>query len=165
MLVSSWGTFATCRDVFSARCKRAPLFEKRIRLMIGKRNGRAALVSGILAMSLALGVGADRSGGADDKASGTESPMFGGTPSRNLVNTVDKNVPTEWSIQPGSEKNVKWIANVGSKAYGGPVVAGGKVFVGTNNEVPRNPAAKGSGGVVMCFSAADGKFLWQAYHP
>ncbi len=133
--------------------------------MIGKRSGRVALLAGISAVALILGAYPDHSGGAEGKGSGSECPMFGGTPSRNLVNTVDKNIPTEWSIQPGSEKNVKWIAKVGSKAYGGPVVAGGKVFVGTNNEVPRNPGAKGSGGVVMCFNAADGKFLWQAFHP
>ena len=64
-------------------------------------------------------------------------PMYGGTPLRNLVNTVDKNVPTEWSVKKGSQKNVKWVAALGDTAYGGPTVAGGKVFVGTNNGKPR----------------------------
>lgn len=103
--------------------------------------------------------------GAGEKAgTGSSCPMFGGTPSRNMVNTTDKNIPTEWSIQQGGQKNVKWIAKLGSKAYGGPVVAQGKVFVGTNNELPRDPNVKGSRGVLMCFRESDGEFLWQAVH-
>ena len=62
------------------------------------------------------------------------------------------------------ELNVKWVADLGSQSYGNPVVAGGKIFVGTNNEAARNPKIKGDKGVVMCFREADGKFLWQAIH-
>src|SRR5437899_3072587 len=53
-------------------------------------------------------------------------PLFGGTVSRNLVNLVEHNLPTSWSIEPGAEKNVKWVVDLGSKAYGGPIVARGK---------------------------------------
>ena len=88
--------------------------------------------------------------------------MFGGTLQRNMVNTFEKNVPTEWDIE--AKKNIKWSVELGSRAYGGPVVHGGKIFVGTNNEGPRNPAIKGDKGIVMCFSEKDGKFLWQAVH-
>ena len=49
-------------------------------------------------------------------------------------------------------------------AYGNPVVAGGKVFVGTNNQANRQPKAKGDKGVVMCFREKDGVFLWQLTH-
>ena len=35
---------------------------------------------------------------------------------------------------------VVWKADLGSRAYGGPTVAGGKVFVGTNNERAAEPA-------------------------
>ena len=31
-------------------------------------------------------------------------------------------------------------ADLGSMAYGGPVIAGGRIFVGTNNESPRDPS-------------------------
>src|SRR4051794_26817457 len=61
-------------------------------------------------------------------------PMFGGTLSRNMVNLVEKNMPTAWSIDEDNKKNVKWVAELGSKAYGGPVVAGGRILMGTNNE-------------------------------
>jgi len=81
-----------------------------------------------------------------------------------MVNAIDKDIPTDWSIAEGKRKNIKWVAQLGNKAYGGPVIAGGKIFVGTNNASPRDPAIKGHKAVVMCFAEADGKFLWQAVH-
>jgi outer membrane protein assembly factor BamB len=102
----------------------------------------------------------DVSAGADN-----EHRMFGGTPQRNMVNTIAKNLPVEWSVEEGS-KDVKWSADLGSKAYGGPVIAGGKIFVGTNNMKPRDKKFIDNGqpidmGVIMAFSQEDGKFLWQ----
>src|SRR5262245_32980728 len=70
--------------------------------------------------------------------------MFGGTLGRNMVNTFEKNVPTEWDLD--SKKNIKWSAELGSRAYGGPVIHGGKIYIGTNNEAPRNPEIKGDKG-------------------
>src|SRR4051794_29886230 len=64
-------------------------------------------------------------------------PLFGGSVQRNMVNLTEKNVPTDFD--PVKKKGLKWAADLGSKAYGGPVVAGGKVFIGTNNDNPRNP--------------------------
>src|ERR1043165_3223938 len=72
-------------------------------------------------------------------AQGTTSPMFGGTPYRNMVNLTDKNIPTQWDVDPAKLQNIKWVAEVGKKAYGGPVIANGMVFVGTNNDNPRDP--------------------------
>src|SRR5207248_2708851 len=61
------------------------------------------------------------------------APMFGGGPSRNMVNLVDKNLPTQFSASEKSPKNIKWSAKLGIRSYGGPVIAGGRIFVGTNN--------------------------------
>jgi outer membrane protein assembly factor BamB len=85
-------------------------------------------------------------------------PMWGGTPDRNMVSKM-KGIPTSWDVKAG--KNVKWIGQLGSQAYGNPVVAGGQVYVGTNNELLRNPKEGGDRGVLMCFRESDGKFLWQ----
>jgi outer membrane protein assembly factor BamB len=90
--------------------------------------------------------------------------VFGGTVYRNFVNTVDVNIPDSWSVKAGAEQNIKWSVDLGSLAYGGPIVADGKVFIGTNNERPRDPAVKGDKGIIMCFRESDGKFLWQAVH-
>ena len=89
-------------------------------------------------------------------------PMWGGDPQRNMVNTVEKNIPSSWDIKTG--RNIKWSAQLGSQTYGNPVISDGRVYIGTNNGHPRNPAIKGDRGVLMCFSTSDGSFLWQAVH-
>jgi outer membrane protein assembly factor BamB len=88
-------------------------------------------------------------------------PMWGGTPDRNQVSNM-KNVPTEWDVK--TKKNIKWVAELGSQSYGNPVVAGGMVFVGTNNELLRDPKQGGDRGVLMAFRESDGQFLWQQTH-
>ena len=98
------------------------------------------------------------------KAPAAAAPMLGGTIERNLVNLQEKGIPDDFSVKKDKEKHVKWSLQLGSSSYGGPVIAGGKIFVGTNNKVPRDPAIKGDKGIVMCFRESDGKFLWQAVH-
>ena len=90
--------------------------------------------------------------------------MLGGSPSRNMVNLTDNGVPTEWNVGKGTAKNFKWAAELGTRGYLPPAVAGGKVYVGTNNKKPRDPAVKGDKAVLMCFDEATGKFLWQLAH-
>ncbi len=94
----------------------------------------------------------------------TEWPMLGGTPHRNMANPLVKGIPATWAVEQGKQANVKWSQPVGTITYGGPVVAGGRVFVGTNNDHPRDKAVSGDKGILMCFDAATGKFLWQAVH-
>jgi outer membrane protein assembly factor BamB len=101
-------------------------------------------------------------------------PMWGGTPSRNMVAEA-KNLPHEivpGKINPENEsvdltdaKNVLWVAKLGSQSYGNPVVSNGKVLVGTNNESPRDPSQKGDRGNLMCFDEKNGDFLWQLIVP
>jgi outer membrane protein assembly factor BamB len=95
---------------------------------------------------------------------GSDWPMLGGSFQRNLANTVDKGILDSFGVIKGKEKNVKWKAVLGSYAYGGPVIAGGRIFVGTNNAKPRDPKIEGDKGVVMCFRETDGEFLWQIVH-
>ena len=108
----------------------------------------------------------------------TDWPMFGGTPSRNMVNPHDalpplpRNAPDAADLANAWEPWLRWKADLGTHTYAGPVVAGGRVYVGTNNQRPRNkrdtrrtddgedePLDKG---VLMCFDAPTGAFLWQA---
>jgi outer membrane protein assembly factor BamB len=110
----------------------------------------AALVFGLLATTRTRAAG-----GSGDW------PMWGGTAIRNMVSDM-RGLPTTWDIQ--TKKNVRWMATLGSQSYGNPVVAGGKVFVGTNNEGLRDPKQPGDRGVLMAFSEKDGSFLWQITH-
>src|SRR4051794_28434000 len=56
-------------------------------------------------------------------------PMFGGTPGRNLANPAARRIPAGWDVTPGARRNVRWAADLGTGAYGSPVVAGGRVFI------------------------------------
>ena len=98
--------------------------------------------------------------------------QWGGTSYRNNV-PVGVDIPTSWAVgsfdrrsgEWNSEEaeNIKWVARVGSQTYGNPVVAGGRVFVGTNNSagyLPRYPARVDLG-CMICFSEEDGSLLWQ----
>src|ERR671919_119129 len=93
---------------------------------------------------------------ASDPRSG-DWPMWGGTPDRNMISDM-KGLPTSWDVK--SKKNIKWVAELGSQTYGNPVVAGGMVYVGTNNEAMKDPNIKGDKGILMAFKEADGAFLW-----
>ncbi len=88
-------------------------------------------------------------------------PMWGNTLTRNMVSDAT-GLPAEWDTDTGL--NVKWVAALGSASYGNPVVADGKIFIGTNNELMRAPDVAGDKGIVMAFRESDGKFLWQMVH-
>src|SRR5882672_37592 len=94
---------------------------------------------------------------ASDPGSG-DWPMWGGTPDRNMISNM-KGLPETWDIN--KKTNVKWVAALGSQSYGNPVVAGGQVYVGTNNEGLRDPKQGGDRGVLMVFDEKTGEFLWQ----
>lgn len=87
-------------------------------------------------------------------------PQWGGSYLRNNV-TDEPNIVTDWNVKDG--KNVRWSMPLGSETYGNPVVANGKVFVGTNNGngyIKRYPNTIDLG-CLVCFDEKDGKFLWQ----
>ncbi len=94
---------------------------------------------------------------ADDSKDG-DWIMWGGTADRNMVSSMT-DLPLEWDVNAGT--NVKWVAALGSQTYGNPVVANGKVFVGTNNEALYDKEMPGDKGVLVAINEADGKFLWQ----
>jgi hypothetical protein len=91
-------------------------------------------------------------------------PQWGGWGGKN--NTPDgKNIPTTWDIDTG--KNIKWSAKLGSQTYGNPVIANGKVYVGTNNgagHLKRYPSNVDLG-CLLCFDEKTGDFLWQHSSP
>ena len=91
-------------------------------------------------------------------------PQWGGSAGRN--NTPQGvNIPISWDT--GSGKNIKWQTKLGSQTYGNPVVANGKVYVGTNNGaglIKRYPPTVDLG-CMLCFDASNGKLLWQHSNP
>jgi outer membrane protein assembly factor BamB len=87
-----------------------------------------------------------------------DTAQLGLTSSRNNVASPD-NVPVDWS----EEKSVKWSSLLGTQTNGSPVVAGGRVFIGTNNgggrqqRYPRDVDL----GVLLCIDQDTGRLLWQ----
>ena len=70
-------------------------------------------------------------------------------------------------IDPETTENVIWTVRLGSAAYGNSTVAGGRVFVGTNdltlNDDPRFERSRG--GLLKCLDEATGQLLWQLVVP
>jgi outer membrane protein assembly factor BamB len=87
--------------------------------------------------------------------------------SARLPETFDPGPITPEKPDPDLSKtrNVKWVTKLGSQSYGNVCVAGGKVFIGTNNEPPRDPRHQGDRSILMCLSEATGDFLWQLVVP
>jgi outer membrane protein assembly factor BamB len=92
-------------------------------------------------------------------------PQWGGWTARN--NTPSgKNIPIKFNAE--AKENVRWTAKLGSQTYGNPVIANGKVFIGTNNGagyIKRYPTTSVDLGCLLCFDEKTGKFLWQDSNP
>ncbi len=91
-----------------------------------------------------------------------DQPQWGERYSRNMVSGA-KGLPDRFDPKTG--ENVKWSVPLGTHCYSTPVVAGGKVLIGTNNNQPRDPRHLGDRGVLMCFNEADGSLAWQLVVP
>ena len=102
-------------------------------------------------------------------------PQWGGRDERNMVSD-EKGLPE--SFVPGEKKpdssgidlattrNVRWVARLGSQTFGNPTVAGGRVFVGTNDFAIGDPKYRSTrGGLVKCLDESTGKLLWQLVIP
>src|SRR6187402_1022341 len=135
-----------------------------------KYNIVAGFSAVVVSMTLTLSASAaDAAKSGSGLKPGAEWTQWGGSPARN--NTPEgHNIPAEWNVgeidyrtgawNPKKAKNVKWVARLGSQTYGNTVVAGGHVYIGTNNSgrwLKRYPPDHDLG-VLLCFDAKDGKF-------
>jgi outer membrane protein assembly factor BamB len=71
--------------------------------------------------------------------------------------------PVVWN--PVTRRNIAWSAPLGNDTFGRPVVAGGRVYVGTDNARRVNPACQDDCGVLLAFAAKNGGLLWQDAAP
>ena len=108
-------------------------------------------------------------------ASGRDWPQWGGTEARNM-SSAERGIPA--SFVPGKKsadgsgvdlrttQNVKWTARLGSQTYSSPAIAGGKVFIGTNDSTLTDPRFEQTGGgVLLCLDEATGRLLWRLVVP
>ena len=95
-------------------------------------------------------------------AHAADQPQWGRAWSRNMTSD-EAGLPD--TFDPDSGLNVKWVAELGSQSYATPVVAGGRVLIGTNNDRPRDPGHRGDRAVLLCLAESDGRLLWQFVVP
>ena len=102
-------------------------------------------------------------------------PQWGGTATRNMF-SLERGIPV--SFDPGKKgsdgsgidlrttQNVRWAARLGSENYSSPAIAGGKVFIGTNDSDLADPRFQQTGGgVLLCLDEATGRRLWRLVVP
>ena len=101
-------------------------------------------------------------------------PQWGGSGFRNNT-PFGENIPADWSIgnyryprtavrigqTPDESRNIKWVVPLGNQTWGNPVVANGRIFIGTNNGAKYIDRFAGDMGVLLCFEEETGRFLWQ----
>ena len=115
--------------------------ERRSRLLV------AALIVGVMLLAAAQ---------ADDQ------PQWGQAWTRNMVSTETGLVD---DFDPETGRNVKWEVSLGSETWATPVIAQGRIFLGTNNDPPPDPRHKGDRALLLCLDEKDGSLLWQCVVP
>jgi outer membrane protein assembly factor BamB len=107
-------------------------------------------------------------------AAAQDWPMWGRDETRNMATSVTGLASdfapgqfkgTSDEIDASTSRNVKWIAKLGSQSYGNATVAGGRVYVGTNNDVPRDPKYQGDRCAMYCLDEKTGNLIWQVNVP
>lgn len=91
---------------------------------------------------------------------------------RNNVSDA-RNLPQDWAVGRFDRKtrqwdletarNIKWVTPLGSWTTASPVVAGGRIYIGTNNangHLPQYPKHVDLG-CMLCLNAEDGALVWQ----
>ncbi|MFM1996910.1 MAG: hypothetical protein RLZZ111_1297 [Planctomycetota bacterium] len=102
-------------------------------------------------------------------------PQWGGGQYRNLVSAED-DLPAKFhpgrkkrdrlGFDPETTKNVRWMVRLGSENYSCPVVAGGRVYIGTNDEDLDDERFRPTrGGVLMCLDEKTGDLVWRLVVP
>ena len=102
-------------------------------------------------------------------------PQWGGTPHRNMA-SEEKRLPSRFDpgkkrrtylgYEPDTGKNIRWIARLGSENYSSPTIAGGRVYIGTNDEDIDDPRFEATrGGVLLCLDEQTGKLRWRLVVP
>jgi hypothetical protein len=100
--------------------------------------------------------------GMSGVALAADQPQWGERFTRNSVSS-EVGLPDHFDLKTG--ENVQWITSLGTQCWATPVVAGGKVFIGTNNGDPRDPRHQGDRGALYCLKESDGSFVWQLIAP
>jgi outer membrane protein assembly factor BamB len=93
-------------------------------------------------------------------------PQWGGNDlGRNMV-SAEKGLPDQFNVR-SDIANLRWKATLGNYISGNATVAGGRVFVGTDDAVLEEDPRfhRTHGGMLQCLDEATGKILWRLAVP
>jgi len=93
---------------------------------------------------------------------GADQPQLGQAWTRNVV-SGERGLPDYFD--PVSGSNVAWSVETGTESHATPVIARGRVYIGTNNGQPKDPKHKGDRGVLLCLDERTGALIWQLVSP
>ena len=91
-----------------------------------------------------------------------DQPQWGEAWSRNMISR-ERGLPD--SFDPRTGQNIKWTVPLGTQTHSTPIIANGRIYIGTNNDEPRDPKQQGDRGVFMCLAESSGALLWQLVVP
>jgi outer membrane protein assembly factor BamB len=96
-------------------------------------------------------------------ACAADQPQWGERYSRNMI-SAETGLPA--TFDPKTGDHILWSASLGDHGYcGAPVIAAGKLFIGSNNADPRDPKHQGDRGTLLCLNEKDGSLCWQLVVP
>jgi outer membrane protein assembly factor BamB len=101
--------------------------------------------------------------------------QWGRTNSRNMVSPT-KDIKVDFfagrfvnqesdDIDLKTVRGAKWVIPLGSQSYSTPIVADGKIYVGTNNANARYQRFKDDRSLLLCLDEQTGELLWQLTVP
>jgi len=124
---------------------------------------------------LLVGIGGVCLVAATTRASAADWPQWGGSDGRNMASSEEglpywfdpgKKKPDGSGIDLATTKNVKWVVPLGTENYSSPVVAAGRLLIGTNDMTLEDPRYKSTGGgLLLCLDEATGMLLWRLVIP
>ena len=131
---------------------------------------------GLIGVGLMLplnGGAADSSVTSNGMHCGVDWPQWGGGPDRNMASS-QQGLPDSFApshrLNGGATtdvtvaRNVRWAVRLGTRTFGSPTVAGGRVLVGSNGFAGRTKY-DGDRGALICLDEATGKLLWELNCP
>ena len=86
----------------------------------------------------------------------TSWTMHCGRANRNAISDA-VSIPTDFKVNP--RRHLRWVRELGDVTYGGPVIAGDKVFVGTGYDSPDD--SNMPPGLLYALDRETGKILWR----
>lgn len=89
-----------------------------------------------------------------------DSPQWGNGYTHNNV-SCETDLPTEFDVS----QKVRFAVPIGKTNYAPPIIANGRILIGTNDASAYCPVLTGDRGVLLCFDEKTGEFLWKLALP